>query len=96
MLEIAQLACDRSPDELGAAFLAYLRAEIPGKLQAFAEALTGPTAPSGARVQPLNPPGSETGLGQGCTWGKTTTNLINAPGFQWHWAGKSSKYIRFD
>jgi hypothetical protein len=36
--------------------LAYWRVEIPGKAKAFAEALTGPTTPSGARVQLLNPP----------------------------------------
>lgn len=76
--------------------LAYWRAEIPGKVHAAAEALTGPTTPPGARVQLLNPPGSETGPGQVCTWGKTTVNLVNAPGFQWDWAGKSSKHIPFD
>jgi hypothetical protein len=35
------------------------RAEIPGKVEASAEALTGPTTPAGQRVQTLNPPGSE-------------------------------------
>ena len=76
--------------------LAYWRAEIPGKVQAYAEALTGPTTPPGARVQLLNPPGSETGPGQVCTWGKTTDNLVNAQEFQWNWADKSSKHIPFD
>jgi hypothetical protein len=52
--------------------LAYWRAEIPGKVKASAEALTGPTTPPGARVQLLNPPGSETGPGQICTWGRAT------------------------
>jgi len=47
--------------------LAYWRAEIPGKVHAAAEALTGPTTPPGTRVQLLNPPGSETGPGQVCT-----------------------------
>ncbi len=76
--------------------LAYWRAEIPGKVQASAEALSGPTTPPGARVQLLNPPGSETGPGQVCTWGKATTNQVDAYGFQWDWAGKSSKHIPFD
>ncbi|MGH8607614.1 MAG: DUF1326 domain-containing protein, partial [Gammaproteobacteria bacterium] len=31
--------------------LAQWRAEIPGKMKAFAEALSGPTTPPGARVQ---------------------------------------------
>jgi hypothetical protein len=43
--------------------LAYWRAEIPGKVVAAAEALSGPTTPPGARVQLLNPPGSEVGPG---------------------------------
>ena len=76
--------------------LAYWRAEIPGKVKASAEALTGPTAPAGARVQLLNPPGSETGPGQICTWGRATENVVDAQGFQWNWAGKSSKHIPFD
>src|SRR6266849_7579941 len=76
--------------------LAYWRAEIPGKVKASATALTGPTTPPGARVQLLNPPGSETGPGQICTWGKSTDYQVNAGEFQWHWAGKSSKHIPFD
>jgi hypothetical protein len=76
--------------------LAYWRVEIPGKLQAFGEPLTGPTTPPGARVQLLNAPGSETGPGQVCTWGRAKTNSVNVPGFQWNWAGKSSKHIPFD
>ena len=76
--------------------LAYWRAEIPGKVKASAEALTGPTTPPGARVQLLNPPGSETGPGQIATWGEATENLVNAHGFKWNWAGRSSKHIPFD
>jgi len=76
--------------------LAYWRAQIPGKVDAWAQALTGPMTPPGKRVQTLNPPGSEVGPGQTATWGKTTTNLVNAYGFHWDWAGKSSKHIPFD
>jgi hypothetical protein len=63
---------------------------------AAAEALSGPTTPPGARVQLLNPPGSEVGPGQVATWGKATANQVDAHGFQWNWAGKSSKHIPFD
>ena len=76
--------------------LAYWRAEIPGKVVAAAEALSGPTTPPGARVQLLNPSGSEVGLGQVVTWGKATANEVDAYGFQWNWASKSSKHIPFD
>ena len=76
--------------------LAYWRAQIPGKVDAAADALTGPTTPQGARVQLLNPPGSEVGPGQVATWGKTTANTVNAYGYSWDWAGKSSKHIPFD
>jgi hypothetical protein len=43
--------------------LSYWSAEIPGKILAKAEALTGPTTPPGKRVQTINPPGSEVGPG---------------------------------
>jgi hypothetical protein len=76
--------------------LAHWRAEIPGKVVAAAEALSGPTTPPGARVQLLNPPGSEVGPGQVCTWGKATAHQVDAHGFRWDWAGKSSKHIPFD
>jgi hypothetical protein len=76
--------------------LAYWRAEISGKVKASAQALGGPMTPPGKRVQLLNPPGSETGPGQIATWGEATDNLVNAHGFQWNWAGRSSKHIPFD
>lgn len=38
--------------------LAYWSAEVPGKVVARAEALTGPMTPPGKRVQTLNPPGA--------------------------------------
>ena len=76
--------------------LAHWRAEIPGRLKAFAEALSGPTTPPGARVQLLNAPGSEVGPGQIMTWGKAVDNEVDGFGFQWSWAGRSSKHIPFD
>jgi len=79
-----------------AADLASWRAEVPNNVTAAAEALSGPMTPPGARVQLLNPPGSEVGPGQVATWGKATSNRVDAYGFRWDWAGKSSKHIPFD
>jgi hypothetical protein len=41
------------------------------------------TTPPGARVQLLNPSGSEVGPGPVATWGKATVNEVDAYGFQW-------------
>ena len=76
--------------------LAAWRAEIPGKVTATAEALTGPTTPEGARVQVHNAPGSEVGPGQIATWGRATTGRADAFGFTWDRSGKSSKHFPFD
>ena len=76
--------------------LAYWWAEIPGKVTAKAEALTGPMTPKGKRVQTINPPGSEVGPGVVATWGKATANEVDALGFKWNWAGRSSKHIPFN
>ncbi len=76
--------------------LAQWKAEIPNKVKASAQALSGPTTPAGKRVQLLNPPGSEVGPGQVATWGKTVDNQVKAYGFEWDWAGQSSKHIPFD
>lgn len=79
-----------------AADLSSWRAEVPGKVAARAEALTGPTTPPGQRVQTLNPPGSEVGPGQVATWGKATADQVEAFGLKWDWGGKSSKHIPFE
>lgn len=71
-------------------------AEVPGKVAARAEALTGPMTPPGQRVQMLNAPGSEVGPGQVATWGKATTHKVEALGLKWEADGKSSKHIPFD
>jgi len=76
--------------------LAYWQAEIPGKVEARAEALTGPTAPPGARVQVHNAPGAEVGPGQVATWGRATADRADAFGFSFDWAGRSSKHFPFD
>lgn len=76
--------------------LAYWSAEVPGKIVARAEALTGPMTPPGKRVQTLNAPGSETGPGTVATWGRATADEVDAMGFKWDWKGRSSKHIPFD
>jgi hypothetical protein len=77
--------------------LAYWRAEIPGKVLASAEALTGPTTPEGERVQLLHPPGSEVGpSGTVATWGRATADRADAFGWNFEWDGKSSKHIPFE
>jgi hypothetical protein len=76
--------------------LAYWRATIPGKVEAAAEALSGPTTPEGQRVQLLNPPGSEVGPGQVVTWGRATADRAEAFGFEWEWDGKSSRHVPFE
>jgi hypothetical protein len=79
--------------------LSYWSAEIPEKVIAKAEALGGPMTPTGKRVQTLNPPGSEVGpSGTVATWGKATTDEVNAPEirFEWKRKGKSSKHNPFD
>jgi hypothetical protein len=76
--------------------LSYWSAEIPGKVVAKAEALTGPMTPAGKRVQLINAPGSEVGPGTVATWGKAITNEVDALGFKWQWNNRSSKHIPFD
>jgi hypothetical protein len=79
--------------------LSHWSAEIPGKVLAKVEALTGPTTPPGKRVQTINPPGSEVGPGAAgvvATWGKAVADEVDAMGFKWEWNGRSSKHIYFD
>src|ERR671924_2354239 len=76
--------------------LSYWSAEIPGKVLAKAEALTGPMTPPGKRVQTINPPGSEVGPGVVATWAKSTADQADAMGFKWERKGKSSKHMRFE
>jgi hypothetical protein len=72
------------------------KATVPGRVEAGATALTGPTTPEGARVQTTNLPGSETGPGQVATWGRSTADRADAFGFNWSREGQSSKHITFD
>jgi hypothetical protein len=70
--------------------------EVPGKAKGRADALTGPTAPEGARVQLVNAPGAEVGPGQIATWGVATENEANGFGLAWSWPNRSSKHFPFD
>jgi hypothetical protein len=75
--------------------LAYWRAKIPGKVEAWAEALTGPTTLPGQRVQTVNPPGSQVGPNAVATWGRAEVDRVDAFGFNWRRSGQSSKHIAF-
>ena len=78
--------------------LSYWSAEIPGKIIARAEALTGPMTPPGKRVQTINAPGSEVGPGTVATWGRAVSDKVDVPeiGYKWERSGRSSKHIQFD
>jgi hypothetical protein len=78
--------------------LAYWSEEIPGKVSAKAEALSGPMTPTGKRVQTVNPPGSEVGPGTVATWGIAVTDEVTVPEFRYEWkrSGRSSKHIAFN
>jgi hypothetical protein len=78
-----------------AADLAMWRASIPGRVEASAEALTGPTTRPGQRVQTFNPPGSEVGPDAVATWGVATADRADGFGFKWSRIGQSSKHIPF-
>jgi hypothetical protein len=73
-------------------------AEIPGKVIAKGEALTGPMTPPGKRVQTFNLPGSEVGPGTVATWGRAVVDEVNAPEVRYEWkrTGRSSKHIQFN
>jgi hypothetical protein len=87
--EVATIDLDIAPD------LSSWRAEVPGKLRAAASALFGPTS-NGKVPEIRNLPGAETGPGGVATWGKVTADTVDAFGFQWDRAGKSSKLIAFE
>jgi hypothetical protein len=76
--------------------LAHWRAQIPGKVNAAAEALQGPTSIPGKRTQVHDPPGSEAGPGSVATYGTVTADEVDAFGFKWARTGRSSKHMAFD
>ena len=76
--------------------LAHWRAQIPGKVNAAAEPLHGPTSIPGKRTQVHDPPGSEMGPGTVATYGTVTADEVDAFGFKWARTGRSSKHMAFD
>jgi hypothetical protein len=88
-MEFAPIKVDIAKD------LSYWRAEVPGKFEAAATALKGPTS-NGKIPEIHNLPGCETGPGGVATWGKATVDRVDAFGFKWERSGKSSKYIAFE
>lgn len=76
--------------------LANWKAEVPGKLLATGEALTGPTLLPGQRVQVHNPPGAEVGPNAIATQGVATADNAQAFGFSWRRTGRSSKHMGFN
>lgn len=76
--------------------LSWWRVEIPGKVSARAEPVTGPTTQPGVPVQVHNLPASDTGPGQVSTWARTTVNTVAAFEFRWDAPGRSSKHIPFE
>jgi hypothetical protein len=75
--------------------LASWHVQIPGRLAATVEALSGPMTPPGKRVQLYNAPGSEVGPGTVATWGKAVVDEVDVAGFKWQRSGNSSKHIAF-
>jgi hypothetical protein len=71
-------------------------ASVPGKLTSSADAIGGPTTPSGKRVQVHNAGGAETGPGGVATFARSTADKADAFGFKWNRKGLSSKHIGFD
>lgn len=79
-----------------AADLASWRVQVPGRLEARIQALTGPTSVPGHLTQTLNPPGAEMGPGSVATWGVAVENWAAFPDATYDLAGKSSKHMPID
>ncbi len=88
-IEFAKIEFDVAGD------LSTWRASVPGRVEALAEALSGPTTPPGQRVQTINPPGSEVGPGGVATWATAKVDRADSFGFKWNRSGQSSKHIPF-
>ncbi|MGI8427058.1 MAG: DUF1326 domain-containing protein [Actinomycetota bacterium] len=71
-------------------------AKIPGKVDARAEALVGPTSVPGKLVQVHNPAGSEVGPGSIATQGVAVMDQADGFDFKWERSGQSSKHMAFD
>lgn len=70
--------------------------EVPGRVKAWAAALSGPTSTPGEPPRMSSPPGSEMGPGQIVTWGKSTVCKVDAFGLSYSWTVSSAKHMPFD
>lgn len=70
--------------------------DIPGKVKAWAEALSGPTSTPGEPPRMSSAPGAEMGPGQIVTWGKSTVCKVDVFGLTHSWTVSSSKHMPFD
>lgn len=74
-----------------------MKIEVPGKISATSEVLTGPTNAPGAHPEVTNIAGSEAGPNSGpMTYLTSSKNEVDAYGMKWDWAGRSSKRIPFE
>ena len=70
--------------------------DIPGKVKAWAEALSGPTSTPGEPPRMTSAPGAEVGPGQIFTWGKSVSCKVTAFGLDYEWTIRSAKHAPFD
>jgi len=70
--------------------------DIPGKVKAWAEALSGPTSTPGEPPRMTSAPGAEMGPSQIVTWGKSTVCKVDAFGLNFSWTVSSAKHMPFD
>ena len=70
--------------------------DIPGKVKAWAKALSGPTSIPGEPPRMSSAPGSEVGPGQIITWGKSTVCKVDAFGLNFSWTVSSAKHSPFE
>jgi hypothetical protein len=70
--------------------------DIPGKIKAWAKALSGPTSGPGEPPRMSSSPGCEVGPGQIVTWGKSTVCKVDAFGLSYSWTVSSAKHCPFD
>ncbi len=70
--------------------------DIPGKVKAWAKALSGPTSNPGEPPRMTSAPGSEMGPGQIVTWCKSTVFKVDEFDLNFSWTVSSAKHIPFD
>jgi len=89
-VERAEMAFEIAPDQ------SRWGVDIPGKVKAWAEALSGPTSTPGEPPRMTSAPGAEMGPGQIVSWGKSTVCKVDAFGLRYSWTLSSAKQMPFD